>query len=215
MKKINYHSKTALVFLALLIVTAGLKAQTEAVPGEISNPNSVPTEFVLVRISGSENPNLIDDAQGINFFFNLIQSVDERGGDVRSSFIEHLGINESDFSELVFVANSAKMELVRQVNHARNELCSSTDFKLNLSNEWGVDSLLASIKDVDLQMREVTKRYFQDEITNKFGEYTYSYLMDWIRRNIKPNINEVSIDHHKRDLALGRNPFDRVLRFCK
>lgn len=204
------------IHVVVLLMSASLQLSAQEVPFSSSSraTNKIPDEFIKLTIMGNESPELIRDSYAITAFYSLVKTNESEADMSPVTLADLIGIDTQTVAVLGEIANTAALDEDRQQRTNKVLLCDSADFKANLEEKRDAAALLDAMDYLDSEGAQAVEDYFAREVTRLLGSATYDYLISWIRSNIKSGMKEVRIDHLKRDIALGRDPFSRIVKFC-
>lgn len=202
------YSKRSFPLVSILLFSAVTMGQE--VPSSFVVSRPIPNEFVLKEIIGSETPHLIRDSYAIKALYSIVS------GKVPLAQLSVLvGMEEDEVIQLIEISKTAALQEDRERRIQKHVLCESSDFKSSLEQKVEAEYLYSSLDQFDASISDDVERFFRDEVTRRLGETTFFYLIDWMNLKIKPGMKEVRLDNLKRDIALGRDPYSKIVNFCK
>ncbi len=207
----NAMIKTIYCFSILSLSYNSLLAQELISQNGITASNPISKEFVLEEISGMEHPELIDDSRPISIFLQLLIS---NFDGIKEELDRSIGLDEEKYLLMKSIADAEIFESDEFKRAQKRNMCDSPAFATNLVTESNAQLLYEEIREYDALVSNNTIESFRKKVVDAFGEDSYAALLAWLNVRIKPGIKEVKIDHYKRDVSLGRDPFDVVAKFC-
>lgn len=202
------HSKCSVLLISILLFSAVTMGQEVPSTFEVSRP--IPNEFVLKEVIGSEASHLIRDSYAIKALYSIVNG---KAPLVQLSAL--IGLKEDEVVQLIEISRTAALQEDRERRIQKYVLCESSDFKSSLEQKVDAEYLYSSLDRFDASISDDVERFFRKEVTRTLGEATYVYLANWMNLKIKPGMKEVRLDNLKRDVALGRDPYSKIVNFCK